>query len=70
MMNSVQVDELLGVLEKVRAEKYPDIPADLIAAIVKAQFENQDNTEQGSRITRKLVDDYLKNVKLDETKVG
>lgn len=70
MMNSVEVEELLKVLEAVRAEKYPHIPAELIKDIVTAQFENQDNLEQGSRVTKKLVDDYMKDVKLDETKAG
>lgn len=69
-MNSVEVEELLKVLEAVRAEKYPSIPAELIKAIVQAQLENQDNQEQGSRITRKLVDEYMQDVTLDETKAG
>lgn len=69
-MNSIEVEELLKVLEAVRSEKYPSIPAGLIEAIVHAQFENQDNLEQGSRITRKLVDEYMKDINLDETKAG
>ncbi|MGG6309218.1 hypothetical protein [Paenibacillus macerans] len=69
-MNSIEVEELLKVLEAVRSEKYPGIPAELIEAIVYAQFENQDNLEQGSRITRKLVDEYMKDITLDETKAG
>lgn len=68
MMNSVEVEELLKVLEAVRAEKYPDIPAELIKDIVTVQFENQDNREQGSQITKKIVDDFMKDVKLDEAK--
>lgn len=68
MMNSVEVEELLKVLEAVRAEKYPYIPTELIKNIVTIQFENQDNLEQGNRATKKLVDDYMRDVKLDETK--
>lgn len=71
MMNSVEVEELLKVLEAVRAEKFPAIPSELIGAIVAAQFENQDNPEQGSRVTRRIVDDFMKDVKLtDNTKAG
>ena len=70
MMNSVEVEELLRVLEAVRAEKYPDIPAELIKDIVTAQFENQDDPEQGSRATKRLVADFMKDVKLDEAKAG
>jgi len=70
MMNSVDVEELLKVLEAVRAENYPDIPAELIKDIVTAQFENQDNLEQGSRVTKTIVDGFMKNVMLDESKAG
>ncbi len=70
MMNSVEVEALLKVLEAVRAEKYPGIPAELIKDIVTAQFENQDNPEQGSRATKKIIDDFMKDVKLDDEKAG
>ncbi len=42
-MNSIEVEELLKVLEAIRAEKYPDIPPELIKNIIQAQFENQDD---------------------------
>ncbi len=61
-MNSIEVDELLKVLETIRATKYPDIPSRLIKDIVQAQFENQDDRTQGSRNTKKLIDDFLKEV--------
>jgi hypothetical protein len=58
--NKVEIDELLGVLEEIRAERYPDIPADLIREIVSAQSGNQDNRAQGRRQTKTLIDDFLK----------
>lgn len=61
-MNKVEVEELLKVLETIRAEKYPDIPSELIKNIVQAQFENQDDRTQGYRDTKKLIDDFLKQV--------
>lgn len=57
--NKVEIQELLNVLEVIRAEKYPDIPADLIAQIAQAQFENQDNRAQSQHETRRLIDAFL-----------
>ena len=59
-MNNIEVEELLKVLEAIRAEKYPDIPPELIKDIIQAQFENQDDRAQGRRNTKKLIDDFLK----------
>lgn len=61
-MNKVEVEELLKVLETIRAEKYPDIPPELIRNIVQAQFENQDDRTEGYRDSKKLIDDFLKHV--------
>ena len=61
-MNKVEVEELLNVLENIRAEKYPDIPSELIKTIVQTQFENQDDRTQGYRNTKSLIDDFLKQV--------
>lgn len=60
--NDVEVEELLRVLEKIRAEQYPDIPAAVIRDIVLSQYENQDDRTQGKRTTKKVIDDYLKTV--------
>jgi len=64
-MNKVEVEELLKVLETIRAEKYTDIPPELIRNIVQAQFENQDDRTQGYRNTKRLVDDFLKQVVIE-----
>ena len=61
-MNKVEVEELLKVLETIRAEKYPDIPSDLIKNIVQAQFENQDDRAPGYRDTKNFIDNFLKQV--------
>lgn len=42
MKNSL--DELLLVLETLRAEKYPEIPADVIKTITVIQRDNQKST--------------------------
>ncbi|GHT01983.1 hypothetical protein AGMMS50276_31310 [Synergistales bacterium] len=61
-MNNIEIDELLKVLESIRSEKYPNIPADLIKGIVSVQFESQDDRTQGHKETKKLIDDFLKEI--------
>ena len=63
MKSNVEVEELIGVLEKIRSEKYPDIPAQLIHDIVANEFQQQDNRSQARKGTKKLIDEFLKNVK-------
>lgn len=62
MRNEIEVEELLRVLEKIRAEEYPDIPANVIRDIVLIQFENQDDRTEGRRNTIKIIENYLKNI--------
>lgn len=56
----IEVEDLLKVLEVIRIEKYPAIPAELVRNIVQTQFENQDDRVQGYRETKKLIDDFLR----------
>lgn len=60
LMNKVEVGELIKALEALRVANYSDIPAELIQNIVHIEFENQDNRAEGSRKTKKLIDDFLK----------
>lgn len=53
------LDELLQVLEKIRLKKYPEIPAEIIEKILKAQFENQDDEVVAKNLTKKIIDDFL-----------
>ncbi|WP_373231805.1 hypothetical protein [Cohnella sp.] len=62
MRNEIEVEELLRVLETIRSEQYPDIPAEIIREVVIAQFENQDDRTLGRRDTKKIIDDYLREV--------
>ena len=60
-MERNNLDELLQVLEEIRAERYPDIPCELVRDIVFSQFENQSDQDriQGRQDTTKLVMKYL-----------
>ncbi len=60
--NEIEVEELLHALETIRVEQYPEIPVKLIKDIVLTQFEHQDDRAQGHRDTKKLLDDYLKDI--------
>ncbi len=62
MRNDINADDLTAVLEKIRTEKYPDIPAELIRAIVEAEFADIDNRPKASRAAKKLIDDHMRTV--------
>ncbi|ASS37454.1 DNA modification system-associated small protein [Mogibacterium pumilum] len=66
MKSKVEVEELIGVLEKIRQEKYPDIPESLIRDIVASEFEQQDSRPQAQRATKKLIADFLKTAVAEE----
>lgn len=62
MTSKVEVTELIGVLEKIRQEKYPDVPEQLIKDIVENEFEMQDDRTQARKVTKRLIDEFLKKV--------
>jgi hypothetical protein len=67
MKNEIEIEELLRVLETIRSEQYSNIPAEIIRKIVFAQFENQDDRALGRRNTKKIIDDYLREVVVTTT---
>lgn len=66
MKSNVEVEELIGVLEKIRKEKYSEIPETLVRDIVVNEFEQQDGRAQARKETKKLIDEFLKNVQVEE----
>ena len=60
-MERNNLDELLRVLELIRAEKYPDIPAEVIREIVNAQYDNQaeNDLRHGRLQTTQIVMQFL-----------
>lgn len=66
MKSNVEVKELIGVLEKIRKEKYPDIPETLIRKIVANEFEQQDDRTQARKGTKKLIEEFLKTQSAEE----
>ncbi|MEZ3426754.1 MAG: hypothetical protein K1W13_05055 [Lachnospiraceae bacterium] len=61
-MTNIEINELISVLEKIRAEQHPEIPASLIQEIVSAEFSSQDDRTKARHDTQKVIDDFLKTV--------
>ena len=61
MKSNVALDELLGVLNDIRKQQYPDIPESLIKEIVEAEYGNQDDPVEAYKASRKIIDAFLKN---------
>lgn len=59
MSGRSNLDELLDVLESIRKEKHPHIPAEIIREIVIAQYDNQDKRLEARSATNKIVNDFL-----------
>lgn len=64
-MNNEQVNDLIAVLEKIRSEKYPDVPTGVIKKIVMAQFENQDNLGNRRSNTNSVIQEFLNSVSVE-----
>jgi len=62
MKTNVEVEELISVLEKLRAEQHPEIPSKLIRDIVEVEFERTDDRAQARKETKRLIDEFLKSV--------
>ncbi|EHF07648.1 hypothetical protein HMPREF1020_00404 [Clostridium sp. 7_3_54FAA] len=61
MINNIEVDDLIGVLESIRSDKYAFIPDKLIKDIIKVQIDKQDDRVQARKDTKKLIDEFLRN---------
>ena len=61
-MSNIEINELISVLEKIRAEQHPELPASLIQDIVNAEFSSQDDRTNARHDTQKVIDDFLKTV--------
>lgn len=66
MMAQSNLQELLSVLEEIRAKEYPDIPAKVIEKIVIAQYENQDNRTTARSLSMKAISNFLNTIGAEE----
>ena len=61
-MTNIEINELLSVLEKIRANQHPEIPPSLIQDLVNAEFSAQDDRTQARHDAQRVIDDYLKTI--------
>lgn len=60
-MTKTNLNDLLEVLEQIRAEKYPDVPKELVEKIALSQYENQDDRSMARSDTTKIIGEYMSN---------
>ena len=65
MKSNVALEELLGVLNKIREQQHPVIPESLLKDIVEAEYGNQDDPVEARKASRRIIDNYLKNAVTD-----
>jgi hypothetical protein len=51
--------ELLDTIEKIRAEKFPDLPADLVKKIVLIERDFTDNRPEAYKRISQVIDAHL-----------
>ena len=62
-MTKTNLNDLLEVLQQIRAEKYPDVPKELVEKIALSQYENQDDRSMPRSDTTKIIGEYMSNIK-------
>lgn len=61
-MNELKNKEALKeTLEKVRAEKYSELPSEVVAQIVEIQSQDRENTTKTAKAIRDVILNYLSN---------
>lgn len=55
----MNTDDLLDTLESIRSERFPDLPAELIAQIVESEAEHVEDRGPAPRHVETLVDAWL-----------
>lgn len=58
-MTKNNLEDLMGALEAIRSEKYPEVPKDLLIALLAVEYENQDYRAGAQSKSFKLLDDFL-----------
>ncbi|MCX5729630.1 MAG: hypothetical protein NTZ28_12490 [Nitrospirae bacterium] len=52
-------NEMLAVIEKLREDKFPDLPADLVARIIETEADFMENQVEACKRVGQLVDQYI-----------
>lgn len=62
MMKNSNLEELLGALETIRAERYPEVPKELLENLLMVEYENQDDRAEGQSKAMKVLDEFLNKI--------
>jgi hypothetical protein len=60
------LNELLSVLEKIRMQRYPDVPKDLVYNVAVNQYDNQDDRGKARSETLKIVSKYVNELREED----
>lgn len=61
-MANIEIGDLISVLETIRSEQFPEIPASLLQEIVQAELTAKDDRTKARHNAQKAIDNYLKTV--------
>lgn len=62
-MTKTNLNDLLDVLEDIRANKYPNVSKELVEQIALSQYENQDDRGLARTETTKIIAEYMSKIK-------
>lgn len=58
-MRNNNLDELLKTVEKIRADRYPHIPKELVEQIIVEEFNHQDSRTYANEQVNKIVSAFV-----------
>lgn len=59
-LTQAHVEDVLAFIERVRAEAYPTVPAELLSEVLAAEQDNPDSRQVAFRAVGQVVDAYLR----------
>lgn len=61
-MASVEISELMSVLQEIKDERNLDISMELIQNIIYTEYSCQDDRAGSKKKVQKIIDDYMKTI--------
>jgi hypothetical protein len=59
ILPQASVEDVFRAAEELREAEFPDVPADLLEAVLSAERDNLDNASVATRAVARAVEDYL-----------
>lgn len=60
MKMSDELNKIRDILEEIRSNEHPNIPSQLIEAVLNAQIENMDDSSKSQNTIRIVIDNAIK----------